>query len=852
MIKCFLQTILIVVAGLSLTSHTIIKNPKHGFSNSQILQLTGIEILDTTTILHFHAIYTPGWWINLNEKYYISDVESDEKLFVKASDGIPFNERFTMPESGEVSFKAYFPPIGSGVERIDFTAEDLDRAWTIFDIELNPQSQPEWMQMFGGNWFRPASGNWELGVYNGQIIYQQKIWILNDVELSDGFFQFNVDSEGDIKTIFAHINEDDNILAGFSRSALQEYVRIEKLAAAELEKDDALFELPIFNLDSVKFTGLLKDYTPRVGSFVFTIYVNNILTGDQESYTSSVLPDGTFEIMIPLYYPHEVYVRSEFYSASLFLEPGKDVLVMFDLSSRYESVLYMGENARLIRELSGFNVHQNFNYREVESKILGMSHMDFKAYCDSVKKVTQQFFEEYARVNNLSAKAIQVRELDFIYQFLSIALEYHWTFENAYRQKHNIPRTQRELPVKIPVAEIDFYDFMTDEIIHNPLALLSDGYNSFVNRIKHNRILTQNEGADCYSQARIMQLLLESGFEFTEEELSMIDLMKKLEDESFLADMLPYSVEDVQNFVNKNEEYIEGFLAQNEYSGIFNLPDFCSYLLEQGIPVSPEEKILVAQVEEFQNSDKYNEMNDTWEQVNNFYSGYAHLTDMAITYHQYSRRLTHLNSFFGIELGLVTDIMYSQDILRRIVSQMTPLTDSDVERIQANISDPFIKEYLAVSNQSVIDKIELNKLTSVHNIQEVPDTDLENVFDAIISKYKGKVVYVDFWATWCGPCRSGMTRIIPLKEELSDEDIVFVYITNPSSPKNAWKNMIAEIKGDHYRVSNEEWEVFRNRFDITGIPHYVLVDKNGEVVNPKVQFGISNNDLKNLFMKYLN
>ena len=53
-----------------------------------------------------------------------------------------------------------------------------------------------------------------------------------------------------------------------------------------------------------------------------------------------------------------------------------------------------------------------------------------------------------------------------------------------------------------------------------------------------------------------------------------------------------------------------------------------------------------------------------------------------------------------------------------------------------------------------------------------------------------------------------------------------VYITNPTSPQSTWANMISDIKGEHYRVGNDEWNFLAAKFNISGIPHYVLVIKN--------------------------
>ena len=115
----------------------------------------------------------------------------------------------------------------------------------------------------------------------------------------------------------------------------------------------------------------------------------------------------------------------------------------------------------------------------------------------------------------------------------------------------------------------------------------------------------------------------------------------------------------------------------------------------------------------------------------------------------------------------------------------------------------------------------------------------------MLDKFKGKVVYVDFWATWCAPCKSGIKRIKPLKDEMADEDVVFLYVTNQTSPEKTWKNAIANIKGEHYRVSDDEWNYLSQKFNISGIPHYTLVDRNGKVVKPKLRPN-SNDRLKGI------
>lgn len=86
---------------------------------------------------------------------------------------------------------------------------------------------------------------------------------------------------------------------------------------------------------------------------------------------------------------------------------------------------------------------------------------------------------------------------------------------------------------------------------------------------------------------------------------------------------------------------------------------------------------------------------------------------------------------------------------------------------------------------------------------------------------------------------------------MAGKDLEFVYITNPTSPKDTWELMIPDIHGDHYRVSQDEWNHLSSKFNITGIPHYVLVGKEGEVLQDRVYFASSIEALRNLFLEAL-
>ena len=104
----------------------------------------------------------------------------------------------------------------------------------------------------------------------------------------------------------------------------------------------------------------------------------------------------------------------------------------------------------------------------------------------------------------------------------------------------------------------------------------------------------------------------------------------------------------------------------------------------------------------------------------------------------------------------------------------------------------------------------------------------ENILQTILDNYKGRAVLIDMWATWCGPCRAGHKTMAPLKEELKGRNIKFVYIASPSSPPTTWQKMIKDIDGDHYYLTEDQYNYILNKYESPGIPTYAIYDTKGE------------------------
>ena len=139
----------------------------------------------------------------------------------------------------------------------------------------------------------------------------------------------------------------------------------------------------------------------------------------------------------------------------------------------------------------------------------------------------------------------------------------------------------------------------------------------------------------------------------------------------------------------------------------------------------------------------------------------------------------------------------------------------------------------AKDEQQIAEEFASNKSVFFKKYDDVAP---EDILQTILDKYKGKVVLIDLWATWCGPCRAGHKAMAPMKEQMKGQNIQFVYITSPSSPQTTWQEMIKDIDGDHYYLTEEQNHYILNHFESKGIPTYAIYDTKGRQTYKSIGF----------------
>ena len=185
------------------------------------------------------------------------------------------------------------------------------------------------------------------------------------------------------------------------------------------------------------------------------------------------------------------------------------------------------------------------------------------------------------------------------------------------------------------------------------------------------------------------------------------------------------------------------------------------------------------------------------------------------------------NEIFGEGDSYFKDFIKLQEYCQPL-SEQAVVPDSIIAEIE-KMRFPFYADYVKAKNAEITAKITEEKARGGYYVHQASESTGDSLFVDLIKDFKGKVVFIDFWNTWCVPCRQAFKDMEPMEKEFEGKDVVFLFIADESSPQRVYDGMIVSMKGHHYRLNNAQASSLRQKWGFPGIPSYVIVGKDGSV-----------------------
>ena len=186
----------------------------------------------------------------------------------------------------------------------------------------------------------------------------------------------------------------------------------------------------------------------------------------------------------------------------------------------------------------------------------------------------------------------------------------------------------------------------------------------------------------------------------------------------------------------------------------------------------------------------------------------------------------------------IRDIILAQRLIQRIDGTRMPLDSTVLAFAEENIQLPFALTAVKTLNDKylAIQQRDISKSPSLKTADDVANmSDGEKIFRKLIEPYKGKIILLDVWGTWCSPCKEALSHSQEEYERLKDYDLIYLYLANRSSDES-WKSVIKEyeVLGDnvvHFNLPNNQQQAIEHFLNVTGFPTYKLIDRDGTILD---------------------
>ena len=624
-------------------------------------------------------------------------------------------------------------------------------------------------------WRNEATGDWLIGFATNHVAYHNKVWDIASMSSDKDTYTFEL-AGGPVIKVGKLKKGKRSITIGNAKPIVCTPITTATLPDYPTKDLRKGFVDNGYINDSVTIIGWMKDMPQQQGNEFEVRYIN-LLKEETQRISAKVDAQGRFTLRFPLLNSTRVSFFMGRSYLSTFLEPGKSYFYLCDFKMGQK--LFMGDDVRLQNELAAYPQEEFNEIKEKEEDA-----MQFMARMEGVGRgYMEQLNACVARHPNISQ-----RYIDFL-TGQCLAAEGYAMMQARYGLKHQIPKeymdyVTTELWQKMPKPYTlygGFSSFMRDYVEH----VMTDGHSVSAGEYR----ITLNDADKAYFLRR---KLAEGKITLTDEELSIID-----------------------RFAASNLEFYTSQIQKNMAAGA-TTPDDIFRIDSAAFQKFLEQEDVKRYYVIMEHEDIKKIMPAEWALIDL----YAILRTLDAVGADQALR----------DIALARKLYWQLNSFRKSIDPV--MVDFAEKEIKSPVILDFVKaaneKYLALERQDLANAASLRPSTDVEGM-----SDGEKIFRKILEPYKGRIVYLDIWGTWCGPCKANLKESWRVKEQLKNYDIVYLYLCNGSTDES-WKNVIKEynLTGPncvHYNLPKEQQSAVERYLNVNSFPTYKLIDKQGNI-----------------------
>ena len=761
-----LVLLLIAVCGWA---QKVWENPTSScyYSDYINIKVIKVEFSEKETVLHFYRESQYGLKFMFIKETYLKTpdgkcyfITSGKAINEKETD-IPLGE-WCWPDSLTTKFALHFEPLPANVECFHLIEGNNPTAFRILNITEGKAA--DMSDLFNSNWRNDQTGDWQLGLYADNAVYDSKVWKYEEkndknVVLTDGQEKVTIaiGKEKAGKRKF-NINGQKVTLSSFG-PVLPAYPVADNTAFCTEYKDG-----------EAVISGWIKDLPKDIHEGKISITANsaNIVTGVPQNANTTSDEFGRFTMTVKLNGPQTVRFQEAgeyvFFAKDIVLEPGKQYYMVHDWKNR--CCLFMGENARLQNELAA-------NPCDIETNPFWQIHGYDKMMTEFKEKSLANYDKATSLLNDIIARNPNVsrRYRDYV---------------NERNRIVAAAEIQDLMNDKNGTLTDEFVSAINGLTVFNPTVpfSLAPGFRPYL----HLRNFACERGIrQGYGQTPKMYLSLEEKgmIKYSDSEHDFIKRWQQREKRS------------AEKPVALRGQKLLAFM--HELDEICTKSEIQEFIDKENIKKVYDEFVLDRYLSNCIAIDSLSN-----EQIMRDYGRAVWLC----------RELADCRRFKDKERASVVINEIKDDYFRQQVIDLNNYY-----------------EELAKQNEEAVNKV----ITPSSNVEGL--TDGKAIIDKIVEPYKGKIVYMDVWGTWCPPCIEAIKDSPKLKESVKDYDIVYIYFHAGGDMEEigeTWKGAIAELgltkqNYVHYLLPRDQQQMVTEYLKLDGYPFYVLFDKQGNM-----------------------